>query len=404
MPCGAIQPTQTSDKLALMSPKNWLPVSSLLLIALLLPSCGGGGTPAPTPAATLALTKVVSGLSNPLGLEKPPGDNRLFVVQQPGTVRIIENGALLSGNFLDIQSLVNFDGAEQGLLGLAFHPNYSTNGKFYVNYTRDNGTRESVIAEFQTSATDPNQADPNSERILLVVNQPSPNHKGGQLVFGADGFLYIGLGDGGGSGDPLNNGQNLFSFLGKMLRIGVDPPFATGLQYAIPADNPFVAGGGLPEIFAYGMRNPWRFSLERGGNRIFVADVGESSWEEVDILQNGGNYGWNVMEGEHCFNPPTGCDTSNKVLPIAEYDHTLGIAVIGGYVYKGSAIPSLANKYIFGDLTGKIFGLTEAPANTWTRADLLSTNLTISSFGQDTAGEMYVLDYGGGNILKLVNQ
>jgi glucose/arabinose dehydrogenase len=387
-----------------MSPKNWLPVSSLLLIALLLPSCGGGGTPTPTPAATLALTKVVSGLSNPLGLEKPPGDNRLFVVQQPGTVRIIENGALLSGNFLDIQSLVNFDGAEQGLLGLAFHPNYSTNGKFYVNYTRDNGTRESVIAEFQTSATDPNQADPNSERVLLVVNQPFPNHKGGQLVFGADGFLYIGLGDGGGSGDPLNNGQNLFSFLGKMLRIGVDPPFATGLQYAIPADNPFVAGGGLPEIFAYGMRNPWRFSLERGGNRIFVADVGESSWEEVDILQNGGNYGWNVMEGEHCFNPPTGCDTSNKVMPIAEYDHTLGIAVIGGYVYKGSAIPSLANKYIFGDLTGKIFSLTEAPANTWTRADLLSTNLTISSLGQDTAGEMYVLDYGGGNVLKLVTQ
>jgi glucose/arabinose dehydrogenase len=387
-----------------MSPENWLPVSSLLLMALLLPSCGGGGsTPTPTPT-NLVLTNVVSGLTNPLGLEKPPGDARLFVVEQPGTIRIIKNGALLSGNFLDIHSLVNFDGDEQGLLGMAFHPNYSTNRKFYVNYTRDNGTRQTVIAEFQASSANPDQADPTSERDLLVVNQPFTNHKGGQLIFGSDGFLYIGLGDGGGSGDPLNNGQNLSTLLGKMLRIGVDPPFTGSLQYAIPPDNPFAAGGGLPEIFAYGLRNPWRFTLERGGSRIFVADVGESSWEEVDILQKGGNYGWSVMEGAHCFNPSTGCDTSNKILPIAEYPHTLGIAVIGGYVYKGSAIPSLANMYIFGDLTGKIFSLTEAPANTWTRADLLTTNLTISSLGQDNNGEMYVLDYGGGNLLKLASQ
>jgi glucose/arabinose dehydrogenase len=388
-----------------MSPKNWLLVSSVLLLALLLPSCGGGGsfsTPTPT---NLALTNVVSGLSNPLGLEKPPGDARLFVVEQPGTIRIIKNGALLSGTFLDIRSLVNFDGAEQGLLGMAFHPNYGTNRKFYVNYTRDTPTRQTVIAEFQASTSDPDEADPTSERDLLVVNQPFPNHKGGQLVFGADGFLYIGLGDGGiPPTDPLNSGQNLNTLLGKMLRIGVDPPFTGSLQYAIPPDNPFVGGGGLPEIFAYGLRNPWRFTLERGGSRIFVADVGESSWEEVDILQNGGNYGWSVMEGDHCFNPPTGCDTSNKVLPIVEYPHTVGIAVIGGYVYKGSAIPSLANKYIFGDLTGKIFSLTEAPANTWTRADLLTTHLTISSLGQDNNGEMYVLDYGGGNVLKLTSQ
>jgi glucose/arabinose dehydrogenase len=391
-----------------MSFKNLLPVSSLLLLALLLPSCGGGSTPptpTPTPTpATLALTTFVSGLSSPLGLEKPPGDTRLFVVQQPGTIRIIDNGALRSGNFLDITSLVNFDGQEQGLLGLAFHPNYSANGKFYVNYTRSSPSRQTVIAEFQTSASDPNVADPNSERILLTVSQPSPNHKGGQLVFGSDGFLYIGLGDGGGEGDPLNNGQNLSVLLGKMLRIGVDPPFTGSLQYAIPADNPFATSGGLPEIFAYGFRNPWRFSLERGGSRIFVADVGQDSFEEVDILQNGGNYGWRIMEGDHCFNPQTGCDMSNKVLPIAEYDHTVGIAVIGGYVYKGSAIPSLANKYIFGDLTGKIFSLTEAPANTFTRSDLLTTNRTVSSLGQDSAGELYVLDYGAGIVLKLVAQ
>jgi glucose/arabinose dehydrogenase len=403
----AIQPSRTSDKLGVMALKNLLPVISLLLLAVLLPSCGGGCTlTSPPPPATLALTTVVSGLSSPLGLEKPPGDNRLFVVQQPGTIRIIANGALLSGNFLDIQSLVNFDGGEQGLLGLAFHPNYSANGKFYVKYTRALPARQSVIAEFQTSTTDPNQADPNSERARLVVNQPFANHKGGQSVLGSDGLLYIGFGDGGNSGtpDPLNSGQDLFSMLGKMLRIGVDPPFTGSLQYAIPADNPFVAGGGLPEIFAYGLCNPWRFSLERGGSRIFVADVGESSWEEVDILQNGGNYGWSVMEGAHCFNPPTGCDTGNKILPIMEYPHTVGIAVIGGYVYTGSAIPSLANKYTFGDLTGKIFSLTEAPANTWTRADLLTTNLTISSLGQDNSGEMYVVDYGGGNVQKLVTQ
>jgi glucose/arabinose dehydrogenase len=352
----------------------------------------------------LALTTVVSGLSAPLGLERPPGDNRFFVVQQSGTVRIIENGVLRSGNFLDIQSLVNFDGQEQGLLGLTFHPNYGTNRKFYVNYTRDSPSRQTVIAEFQTSAADPNQADANSERILLVVNQPFANHKGGQLAFGSDNLLYIGLGDGGDAGDPLNNAQNLFSLLGKILRIGVDAPFTGSLPYAIPADNPFAGGTGSPEIFAYGLRNPWRFSLEQGGTRIFVADVGQGNFEEVDILQKGGNYGWRVMEGAHCFNPSTGCDTSNKIMPIAEYDHTVGIAVIGGYVYKGTAIPSLANKYIFGDLTGKLFSLTEAPANTFTRSDLLTTNRMVSSLGQDAAGEVYVLDYGAGIILKLVPQ
>jgi glucose/arabinose dehydrogenase len=390
-----------------MSFKNLLPVSSLLLLALLLPSCGGGSTtsptPTPTPTPSLALTTVVSGLSSPLGLESPPGDSRFFVVQQPGTIRIVQNGALLPGNFLDIQSLVNFDGQEQGLLGLTFHPNYSTNRKFYVNYTRNSPSPQTVIAEFQTSAADPNQADPNSERILLVVNQPFPNHKGGQLAFGADNLLYIGLGDGGDAGDPLNNAQNLFSLLGKMLRIGVDAPFTGSLPYAIPADNPFTGGTGSPEIFAYGFRNPWRFSQERGGSRIFVADVGQASFEEVDILQKGGNYGWRVMEGAHCFNPSSGCDTSGKIQPIAEYDHSIGIAVIGGFVYKGTAIASLANNYVFGDLTGRIFSLTEAPANTFTRTDLLTTSRTISSLGQDAAGELYVVDYGAGIILKLVS-
>jgi glucose/arabinose dehydrogenase len=357
------------------------------------------------PAGTLALTNVVSGLSNPVGMERPPGDNRFFIVEQRGTIRILENGALQSGNFLDIQSATNFDGQEQGLLGLAFHPNFATNHKFYMNYTIDDvGQRETIISEFQTLASDPNTADPNSERVLLVVNQPFPNHKGGQLVFGSDGFLYIGLGDGGSGGDPQNNGQNLSTFLGKMLRIGVDPPFTGGKEYAIPADNPFAGGGGLPEIWAYGLRNPWRFSFEPVTNRLFVADVGQDSWEEIDILLKGGNFGWNVMEGKHCFPPSvTTCDMTNKILPIFEYPHSDGIAVIGGYIYKGTAIPSLANKYIFADLTGKIWSLTEAPANTWTRANLLATNLTLTSFGRDAAGELYLVDYNG-NILKLVLQ
>ena len=284
---------------------------------------------------------------------------------------------------------------------MAFHPNFSTNHKFYRELHHGRWRPADHHSEFQTWPTDPNTADPNSERVLLLVHQPFPNHKGGQLVFGPDGFLYIGLGDGGSGGDPQNNAQNLSSFLGKMLRIDVDPPFATGKEYAIPADNPFAGGGGLPEIYAYGLRNPWRFSFEPVTNRMFVADVGQDSFEEIDIMQKGGNFGWRVMEGTHCFNPATGCDTSNKILPIFEYPHTDGIAVIGGYIYKGTAIPSLANKYIFADLTGKIWSLTEAPANTWTRGDLLATNLTLTSFGRDAAGELYLVDYNG-NILKLV--
>jgi glucose/arabinose dehydrogenase len=396
-----------------MSRRNLFPFSALVLLTLFLAACGssnngGPPPPPPPPPPTVTLTTVVSGLSNPLGLQQPPGDNRFFVVEQRGTIRIIANGVLQAGNFLDIQSLTNFDGAEQGLLGLAFHPNYSTNRLFYVNYTRPrsgdpNNLQETVIAEFQTMAGDPNHADPASKRELLVIPQPFTNHKGGQLVFGPDNFLYLGLGDGGNGGDPHGNGQNLNVLLGKILRIGVDPPFSPGLQYAIPPDNPFAGGGGLPEIWSYGMRNPWRFSFERGGTRLFCGDVGQDMWEEVDLITKGGNFGWNVMEGKHCFNPSSGCDTSNKILPIFEYSHAEGgVAVIGGYVYRG-AITGLANAYIYGDLNGKIWSLTEAPANTWTRTLLLTTSRSIVSFGQDSAGEVYVVDLGG-SVLKLAAQ
>jgi glucose/arabinose dehydrogenase len=359
--------------------------------------------PPPPPPTSLVLNNVVGGLNAPLDFQVPnDGSGRFFVVEQAGTIRIISAGALLPTPFLDIHTKVNFDHAEQGLLGLAFHPNYSQNHLFYLNYDRLSGSQiQTVIAEYQETST--NQGAPSSERILLLVDQPFPNHKGGQLAFGPDGFLYIGLGDGGSAGDPNGNGQSLGTQLGKLLRIDVDHT-STGFQYAIPSDNPFIStSGALPEIWAYGFRNPWRFSFERGGTRHFCADVGQAKVEEIDLVERGKNYGWNVMEGSQCYNSST-CDKSGKTLPIAEYDHSEGSAVIGGYVYKGTAIPSLSGIYVFGDLSGgKIWGLQETSPGTWTRTTLVSTALTLSSFGQDESGEVYVIDYGGGNVLKLAS-
>jgi glucose/arabinose dehydrogenase len=329
------------------------------------------------------------------------GTNRFFVVEQAGTIRIIQAGAVLPAAFLDIRSSVLF-GGEQGLLGLAFHPNYRQNRLFYVNYVRNSGG-QTIIAEYSASSLDPNQADPSSERILLTVNQPFSNHKGGQLVFGVDGFLYIGLGDGGSGGDPLGNGQSLQTLLGKMLRIDVNAT-SGARQYGIPPDNPFAAGGGLPEIWAYGLRNPWRFSFDRGNtNRLFCADVGQDRFEEIDLIVRGGNFGWNVMEGAHCFNPSSGCNMAGLILPIAEYDHSEGVAVIGGYVYRGAAIPQLVGAYLMGDFSsGRIWTLQETSPGTFTRSLGLMTGRNISSFGQELAGEVYVVDYSG-SVLRLTS-
>ena len=382
---------------------------ALSLCLTVLCNCGGGasssnntGNPPPKTQAQISLTQVASGFSNPLGLEQPNDNSgRLFVVEQAGTIRIIQSGSVLGTPFLNITSRVT-SGGETGLLGLAFHPSYSQNGHFYVNYTRTNaGQLQTVIAEYTAAPANSNQVDPSTERILLIQNQPFSNHNGGQLTFGPDGFLYIGLGDGGGSGDPNGNGQNKNTLLGKMLRIGVDQPFAAGKQYAVPADNPFAGGGGSPEIFAYGFRNPWRFSFDSTTSRFFVADVGQDAFEEVDIVTNGANYGWNVMEGTHCFNPSTGCSTTGLTLPITDYPHSDGIAVIGGFVYHGTLVPSLRGAYVFGDFgSGRIWMLQEN-GSTWTRSDLLSTGKSISTFGRDQAGELYVVDYGGGTVLQV---
>lgn len=345
----------------------------------------------------VTLVEVASGFNHPVDLQQPAdGSGRFFVVEQPGTIRIIQNGVVLAPPFLNITSKVDSSGTEMGLLGLAFTPGFAQNHRFFVHYDRSIGGQiQSVIAEYQVSASDANQADPASERILLTVNQPFTNHKGGQLAFGSDGFLYIGLGDGGSEGDPLGNGQNLQTLLGKMLRIDVNAT-GPGTQYSVPPDNPFVSGGGLPEIWAYGLRNPWRFSFDRANGNLFAADVGGDRIEEVNLITRGGNFGWNITEGTLCFNPASGCNETGLILPIAEYDHSEGNAIIGGYVYHGTSVPALQHAYIFGDLgTGKIWILTQGSAETFNRTLLLTTGRTLSSFGQDQAGEVYVVDYNG---------
>lgn len=385
--------------------------SAFFAVALLLNAgCSGSSaadssSPSSLPALTLA--SFVSGLSAPLGLEQAnDGSGRLFVVEQGGTVRIIQNGAVLPQPFLDISSKV-VTGGEMGLLGITFHPNFQQNGKLYVNYVRStSGQIQSVIAEYRLSASNPNQADPASERILLTVNQVGnfTNHKAGQLAFGPDGFLYFGLGDGGSEGDPFGNGQNTQTLLGKVMRIDVDAT-SPGLQYRVPPDNPFVGGGGLPEIWAFGLRNPWRFSFDRTSGRLFLADVGQDSFEEVDIVTKGGNYGWNIMEGFHCFNPPSGCSMTGLTLPIAEYSHAEGNAIIGGYVYHGAGIPALQGAYVFGDLgSGKIWALTESSPNVFKRSLLATTGKVTSSLGQDQSGELYLVDYGDGSVFRIVAQ
>ena len=388
---------------------NSLPL--LVIVALLMIGCGGSQststTPTPNPPAVLPalqLTSFVSGLSSPVGMESPrDGSGRLFVLEQAGRIRIIRNAAVLATPFLDITAKVA-SGGELGLLGLTFHPAFTSNRKFYVDYTRPLGSQwETVVAEYLASATNPDQADPASERVLLTVTQPFANHNGGQLGFGPDGLLYIALGDGGSGGDPLGNAQNVQVLLGKILRIDVNGS-SGGRPYAIPPDNPFAAAGGAPEIFAFGFRNPWRFSFDSATGTLFAGDVGQSSFEEVDIVQKGANYGWNVMEGSHCFKPATGCNMTGLILPINDYGRDQGGTVIGGFVYRGTTIPNLAGAYVFGDfLSGRIWGLRQNAAGVWERTQLAATGKSISSFGRDDNGELFVVDLAGA-VSKIASQ
>jgi glucose/arabinose dehydrogenase len=329
--------------------------------------------------------------SRPVDLQHPgDGTDRLFVVEQAGVIRVFDNnaGATVAPIFLDIRSRVNDSGNEEGLLGLAFHPDYKNNGFFYVNYTA-NPPRRTVIARYRVTSN-PNQADPNSELIVLQFDQPFSNHNGGQLAFGPDGYLYIATGDGGSGGDPNNNGQSLQTLLGKILRLDVNNP-SGGRNYGIPFDNPFVGTGNREEIFAYGLRNPWRFSFDPVTKWLWAGDVGQNRLEEIDIIEKGKNYGWRIMEGNLCFNPSSGCNMTGLVKPIWEYGRSLGISVTGGHVYRGSSVPALVGAYIYGDFgSGRIWALRYDGVNPPANTELMDTNLGISSFGVDKNFELYI--------------
>jgi glucose/arabinose dehydrogenase len=346
--------------------------------------------------------------SSPVALvSSEDGTKRLFVVEQGGRIYSFRNSASVRTKtlFFDIHDRIS-TGGELGLLGLAFHPNFQSNGKFYVNYTDPRPSNSSelrtVIASFTVDAANPSVADSNSETQLLTINQPFTNHKGGGLAFGTDGYLYIGLGDGGDAGDPLGNGQDRTELLGKMLRIDVDHQ-ENSLPYAIPDGNPFKGNvsGYREEIFAYGFRNPFRFSYDRRANRLWVGDVGQGEIEEVDVVTAGGNYGWNIMEGSQCYPPNSSCSTAGLELPVTEYNHSVGQSIIGGYVYQGKIVPNLKGLYVFGDfVSGKIFSLLYDGANALQRT-LLSSGLSISAFGQDDAGEVFVVSYGDGKLYRI---
>lgn len=348
----------------------------------------------------------LSGLQQPVVITHAgDGSGRLFLVEQAGTIKIAIRGVLLPTPFLNITSKVLF-GGEQGLLGLAFPLNFAASRHFYVYYTALTG--DNVVARY-TLAADPNLADGTSEQIILTLSHPTfANHNGGQLAFGPqDGFLYIGTGDGGGGGDPSNNAQNPQSLLGKILRLDVESLPDPGLNYRIPPTNPFFSSTVFRrEIWALGLRNPWRFSFDRVTGDLYIGDVGQGTYEEVDFQPAGSgggqNYGWNILEGPACFNPPQNCvPPAGYSPPVMFYDHTEGVAVLGGYVYRGAKFPLLKGVYFFGDLGGKIWGLQRA-AGIWQRQLLASPGFSISSFGEDEAGNLYVADYGTGRVFEIV--
>jgi glucose/arabinose dehydrogenase len=350
-------------------------------------------------AQDVALQPIATGLDQPVALTHA-GDLRLFITEQTGTIRIYDQLGLRATPFLDIRSIV-LSGGERGLLSVAFHPQYRDNGLFFVYYTNRNG--DNSLARYKVMSSDLDRADPSSGTILLTIPHPFfANHNGGQLQFGPDGFLYIGTGDGGSAGDPNNNAQNLNQLLGKILRIDVDH----GTPYAIPPSNPFVQRpNSRGEIWAYGVRNPWRFSFDRATGDLWIGEVGQDAFEEVDFQPatsvGGENYGWRKMEGQHCYNPASNCVDAGVTFPLLEYSHAGGACSIsGGYRYRGTQIPSLNGAYLYGDYcTGTISKATQIGAG-WFANTLFTTNLRISAFGEDLNGELYVMDVAKGIVYK----
>jgi len=390
-----------------------LGVGGAAVLALL--GCGGssGSSPTPVPSATpptascaagapvagippLTARLMASGFRNPLDVQAAPGDReRLYVAEQGGRIRVVRNGQLQTAPFLDVSGRLS-TGGERGLLGLAFHPQFATNRRFFVNYTNPRG--DTHVAEYR--AASPDEADPASERLLLTAAQPFANHNGGGLAFDASGRLLIALGDGGSAGDPLGNGQRLDTLLGKILRIDVD----SGAPYAVPADNPFRdTAGAAPEVWAYGLRNPFRIAVDRPTGDLYIGDVGQGRVEEIDVgfasRRGGENYGWNVTEGSQCYSPASGCNRTGLTPPVYEYSHPEGCSVTGGVVYRGCRMPDLAGTYFFGDFcTGIVrsFRLANGQATDvrdWT-AGLRGID-SPTAFGLDADGEVYVVDYDG---------
>jgi glucose/arabinose dehydrogenase len=359
------------------------------------PSQSGGEVFPPT----IALEPVLTGFQAPVYLTH--AGPRLFVVEKAGRVLGVENHQVQTVPFLDITDRVGSSASEQGLLSVAFPPDFDTSQVFFVYYTDQHG--DTVVASYRLLDGEPLQGDPSSEQRILEIAQPAGNHNGGQIQFGPDGYLYVGTGDGGQAGDPWGNAQNPGVLLGKILRIDV----AGGETYAIPDDNPFVGWPDVrPEIWGLGMRNPWRFSFDRVTGDLYIADVGQDRYEEVHVQPansaGGENYGWDIVEGAHCFEPPNNCESNGLILPVTEYDHSLGCSITGGYVYRGRRYPPMVGVYFFGDFcSGRIWGLRRTPSGDWETTLLLETDTNISSFGQDAAGELYVLDYGGGTIYHL---
>lgn len=392
-------------------------------VLLILAACDGNGGSSPSPDDPpeppggndphIALERVFGTLAfdEPVLMLQPPGDSsHWFVVERGGRVRVFANNAstnTFDPDFIDIGVRMDTAG-EGGLLGMAFHPDFANNGYVYLYWTGTGAPLVSIISRFTTIAGG-TALDPSSEQETLRLNQPFTNHNGGHIAFGPDGYLYIGFGDGGGSGDPNQRAQDTTNLLGAMLRIDVD----NGVPYSIPADNPFagnpvctpdpnVSVDACPEIYAWGLRNPWRWSFDALTGTLWAADVGQENWEEINQIVRGGNYGWNIREGAHCFNPSTGCSTVGLTEPVAEYGRNLGTTVTGGYTYRGTLLTGLAGAYLFGDFgSGHIWRLVDS-GNRFMLDQLLDTNLSIVSFGQDNNNELYVVDIGGG-LYRVVN-
>ena len=412
------------------------PLATATLAVVLLAGCGTTSSPPPTasgPSATpatsapiatpavsatpapsspllpprIGLHEVVEGLDSPLDVAAEGGAaDRIFVAEQPGRIRVVTNGQLAAQPYLDISDRISA-GGERGLLGLALHPDFPSDPRVFVDYTNEDG--DTVISSFEQSL-DADSADPESERILMTIKQPFANHNGGAVVFGPDGMLYIALGDGGSGGDPQGNGRSLRTHLAKILRIDVDVPEGQTPAYKVPADNPFASGegGALPEIWLTGLRNPWRMHFDPQDGDLWIGDVGQGGWEEIDVARagvGGLDYGWNTMEGAHCYEPASGCDQTGLTLPAAEYDHSLGCAVIGGVVARGQAEPSFLGWYFFADeCSGNVWVIDPSKDAPQDPILILESGRSISAFGQDTDGNIYLTDLRGGTLLEAVPQ